>query len=411
MNKKFAKAKRIVKKYKQEHLLQFYNEVEENQKEDLLDQILGTNFNKLNRYYKNSYKDDSIPNNKISPINYYIKSNLNENDKNVYIEIGEKLIKDGNIAVVTLAGGQGTRLGYKGPKGCYEIDVPPKKSLFEFLCDQLKEIYKKYGVYLKWYIMTSISNDAKTKEYFIEKDFFDYPKDKIYFFMQDTLEIINTDGKIILDNFYTLKRASNGNGDIFHAFKGSRLQKTLNNIKYISVSGIDNIILDIVDPLFIGLTSYNKSDVASKSIAKQDLESNDWVFANVNNNVSIIDPKNLTEKMIKSKNKKGNYNYNQVNILAHIFSKRAFINASKQKLPYHRAYKKNDYINEDGIKVVVKEPNSFKFEKFIFDIFKYYKKFTLLEVERNDEFAPIKAFTGNATPETALDLYLKKQNK
>lgn len=411
MNKKFAKAKRIVKKYKQEHLLQFYNEVEENQKEDLLDQILDTNFNKLNRYYKNSYKDDSIPNNKISPINYYIKSNLNENDKNVYIEIGEKLIKDGNIAVVTLAGGQGTRLGYKGPKGCYEIDVPPKKSLFEFLCDQLKEIYKKYGVYLKWYIMTSISNDAKTKEYFIEKDFFDYPKDKIYFFMQDTLEIINTDGKIILDNFYTLKRASNGNGDIFHAFKRSRLQKTLNNIKYISVSGIDNIILDIVDPLFIGLTSYNKSDVASKSIAKQDLESNDWVFANVNNNVSIIDPKNLTEKMIKSKNKKGNYNYNQVNILAHIFSKRAFINASKQKLPYHRAYKKNDYINEDGIKVVVKEPNSFKFEKFIFDIFKYYKKFTLLEVERNDEFAPIKAFTGNATPETALDLYLKKQNK
>ena len=258
--------------------------------------------------------------------------------------------------------------------------------------------------------MTSISNDAKTKEYFIENNFFNYPKDKIYFFMQDTLEIINTDGKVILDNFYTLKRASNGNGDIFHAFKRAGLQKTLSNIKYISVSGIDNIILNIVDPLLIGLTCYNKSNIASKSIAKNDIESSDWIFANVNNKVNIIDPKNLTEKMLKSKNKKGNYNYNQVNILAHIFSKEAFINATKHKLPYHRAYKKNDYINEDGIKVVVKEPNSFKFEKFIFDIFKYYKRFTLLEVERNDEFAPIKAFTGNATPETALELYLKKRN-
>lgn len=409
MNKKFAKAKKIVEKYKQEHLLQFYNEIEDNQKEELLEQILSTNFKKLNRYYKNSYKDDSISNNKISPINYYIKSDISKEEKKIYINIGEKLIKDGNIAVVTLAGGQGTRLGYKGPKGCYEIDVPPKKSLFEFLCDQLKEIYIRYGIYLNWYIMTSISNDEKTKEYFIEKNFFNYPKDKIYFFMQDTLEIINTDGKVILDNFYTLKRASNGNGDVFHAFKRAGLQKTLNNIKYISVSGIDNIVLDIVDPLFIGLINYNKSDIASKSIAKGDIESSDWVFANVNNKVNIIDPKNLSEKMLKSKNKKGNYNYNQVNILAHIFSKEAFINAPKHNLPYHRAYKKNDYINEDGIKVVVKEPNSFKFEKFIFDIFKYYKRFTLLEVERDDEFAPIKAFTGKATPETALELYLKKR--
>lgn len=94
MNKKFAKAKRIVEKYKQEHLLQFYNEIEDNQKEELLEQILSTNFNKLNRYYKNSYKDDSIPNNEISPINYYIKSDISKDEKDKYIKIGENLIKE-----------------------------------------------------------------------------------------------------------------------------------------------------------------------------------------------------------------------------------------------------------------------------------------------------------------------------
>ena len=99
-----------------------------------------------------------------------------------------------------------------------------------------------------------------------------------------------------------------------------------------------------------------------------------------------------------------------MNILSHLFSKKAFLKLTKLKLPYHRAFKKNDYIDNTGMKVVVKEPNSFKFEKFIFDAFKYFNNFTLLEVEKNEEFAPIKSFTGKYTPETAIDLYCKKYN-
>ena len=408
MDGKLKKVQRILKKYNQQHLLYFYNELNKEQKEVLLNQIIKTDFKKMEYIYKKSFEDDSIDWHRISPIDYISKENLNENERNFYKSIGEQIIKNGELAVITLAGGQGTRLGYKGPKGCYEIDVPPKKSLFEFICDKLKKINQQYGVYLNWYIMTSVFNDKETKLYFKEKNYFDYLENKIYFFEQDTLPIITKDGKAILDTIYTIKKGSNGNGDVFKAFEKAGLISTLSKTKWISISGIDNILLEIIDPLFIGLSEYNKSEIASKSIAKEDLKDNDYVFANVDGRPNIIERKNLTEQMIQSKNDNGQYNYNQINILSHLFTTKAFIQATDLNLRYHRAFKKSDFINEEGMKIVVTSPNSFKFERFIFDSFKYYKKFTLLEVKREDEFAPIKAFTGDATPEIALNMYKEK---
>ena len=182
MDGKLKKVQRILKKYNQQHLLYFYNELNKEQKEVLLNQIIKTDFKKMEYIYKKSFEDDSIDWHRISPIDYISKENLNENERNFYKSIGEQIIKNGELAVITLAGGQGTRLGYKGPKGCYEIDVPPKKSLFEFICDKLKKINQQYGVYLNWYIMTSVFNDKETKLYFKEKNYFDYMENKIYFF-------------------------------------------------------------------------------------------------------------------------------------------------------------------------------------------------------------------------------------
>ena len=399
-----------LKKHNQEHLLYFYDKLTDEEKKILLKQIKDTNIKEITNLYKKSFRDYSIESNRITPLKYYSKTLMEDSTKKNYVSIGEEIIKNGKIAVLTMAGGQGTRLGYKGPKGCYELDFKEKKSLFEVICDKLKEVYSKYGVYLKWYIMTSVDNDFKTKEYFENKNYFNYPKDKIYFFKQDTLPIVDKNGRIILDSLYKIKLGSNGNGDVFRAFAKHKLQNTLDDVDWISISGIDNIVLEIIDPLFIGLTIYNKSNVASKSIKKADLEGKDYVFAKVDNYVDLVDPINFTEKQKYEKNTEGLYLYNQMNILSHLFSKKAFLKLTKLKLPYHRAFKKNDYIDNTGMKVVVKEPNSFKFEKFIFDAFKYFNNFTLLEVEKNEEFAPIKSFTGKYTPETAIDLYCKKYN-
>ncbi|MBP3502529.1 MAG: UTP--glucose-1-phosphate uridylyltransferase [Clostridia bacterium] len=407
---KLQKAQTILKKYGQEQLLQFYDELDIYQKELLLDQIVKTNFERLNKIYTKSLTNKIINHKNISPINYFCFEDFSQEKKNEYKLIGDKIIKNNELAVITLAGGQGTRLGYKGPKGCYEIDVPPKKSLFEFLSDKLKKVHIEYGVYLNWYIMTSIFNDEDTKEYFKQKNYFGYDKDKIYFFKQDTLPLVDKEGKIILDNLYTLKEGSNGNGDVFKAFYKSGLLKTTSKINWFTISGIDNILLEIIDPILLGLMVSNKSNVAAKSIAKENINDKDWVFAKVNNKVNIINPKHLTADMLNSKNERGKYNYNQINILSHIFDKKTFIKAIDLKLPYHRAFKKNDYINKEGVKTVPSEPNTFKFEKFIFDAFKISKNFTLLEVKKEDEFAPIKAFSGNETPEIALAMYLNKKN-
>ena len=216
--------------------------------------------------------------------------------------------------------------------------------------------------------------------------------------------IIDINAKVILETPYSIKTGSNGNGDVFRAFSDAGFLDELeqNNIEWVFIGGIDNILLKLVDPLFLGLTVAGNYQIASKSIRKVDLASSDWVFANVDGHPSIIDPKNLD---IKDMDK-----YNQKNILAHLFSVSALRKLSNIELPYHRAFKKCDFINSEGMKEVPMKPNSFKFEKFIFDAFALFDKILLLEIESNEEFAPIKSFTGNETPETALELYKKHYN-
>lgn len=412
MDEKLKEIIPVLEKYQQMHLIDFYDELDEKEKEELINQIKKIDFNFLNKLYINSFKNDVIDYKTIAPIDYYSKYDIQEKEK--YVQIGEEILKNNKLAVITLAGGMGSRLGFKGPKGTYELQLPPDekhKSLFEFICDKLKEANQKYNCCIPWYIMTSPSNDERTKKYFELHNYFGYPQDKIIFFKQYTIHILDINGKIMLDNIGKLKRDSNGNGDIFNAFKKAKQEETLKDIDWISVSGIDNILLDIVDPLFIGLTAFNKSSIASKSVAKRDLDSKTWVFAKIKDRVEIVNPVYLTEKMKKEKDENGKYKYNQINILAHLFSKEAFLKCAELDIPYHRAFKKTDYINEEGMKMVVQEPNSFKFEKFIFDVFKYFDNFTLLEVDESLEFAPIKAFTGMATPERALEMYVRKMKR
>lgn len=393
----------ILKKYNQEYLLNFFNELTSSEKEILLSQIHNINFAEINDLYIRSNMDDSISFDRISPIPFFEKSKLSNEEINYYSQIGNDAINSEKLAIITLAGGQGTRLGYKGPKGSYEIDVPPKKSLFEFACDNLKKLQRKTGISLRWYIMTSPTNDKATKDYFEAKDYFGYSKQKVNFFIQSTLPIIDVNANVILETPYSIKTGSNGNGDVFKSFASSGFIDELetNNIEWIFIGGIDNILLKLIDPLFLGLTIAGNYQIASKSIRKLDLSTSDWVFANVDGRPSIIDPQNIKADIDK---------YNQKNILAHLFSLDALKKLSNVDLPYHRAFKKCDFINSEGMKEVPLKPNSFKFEKFIFDAFSFFDRILLLEVNPSEEFAPIKAFTGNETPETALELYKKYYN-
>lgn len=410
MIQNYEKAKDVLEKYHQEHLLNFYDELNNEEKAFLINQICHIDFEQIFNLYEASKIDEVIPQNLIEPLAYIVKKDLTNEEIAYYEQIGKEIILNRKCAVVTLAGGQGTRLGYKGPKGTFELDIIPKKSLFEILCDNLKNIREKYNVTIPWYIMTSIYNDEATKKFFEDKNYFGYPKNMIFFFKQGELPLIDISGNLILEETYKIKEASNGNGDVFRSMKKYNI---LNNMKekqieWVFFSGVDNVTLDIVDPLLLGLTILHNNLIASKTLLKENAQDKDWIFARRNGKPAIINSCHLTNSMNEAKNKDGNYLYREINMLAHLFHISALDILSEVKLPYHRAFKKNTFVNDEGMKQVPETPNTFKFETFIFDAFSLFDDIELLRVEAEDEFAPIKDFNGIHNPEVAKELYEKK---
>ena len=160
--------------------------------------------------------------------------------------------------------------------------------------------------------------------------------------------------------------------------------------------------------MFLGLTISHNKLIASKTLFKENVQERDWIFALKNGKPSIIDSCHLTNSMKIAKNKEGHYLYREMNMLAHLFHVSSLDKIANTYLPYHRAFKKNTFVNEGGMKQVPDGPNTFKFETFIFDAFSLFDEIELLRVEREDEFAPIKDFNGVYNPETARELYEKK---
>lgn len=410
MNNKLKKAQQILSHYNQEHLLQFYDEISDSQKELLLDQIFRIDFEQILNLYDISMEDDSVPYNKISPLNHFEKNMYTREELSYYTEIGEREIKSGSFAVVTMAGGQGTRLGYKGPKGTYEIDFEPeKKSLFQIMCEDIQRINKKFNIIIPWYIMTSEENDQQTKDFFKTHNYWGYPKNRITFFTQGKLPLITVDKKLFLQEPYLIKEASNGNGNVFNSMKKHGIIENLekNNIKWISFGGIDNILLKNVDAFFLGLAIEKKQKIASKSIFKQTPLEKTAVYCKKYGKPAILDYVQINLDLSNLKDKNGMFLYREANMLSHLMNISAVKKVSDIELRYHRAFKKNAFVNDEGMKQVPDKPNSFKFENFIFDAFSFFDDMLLLRVDANDEFAPIKDFTGIYNPDTAKAKYNK----
>ena len=171
MDKNLGEIKALLKKYGQEHLLNNYDNLDDKAKVELINQIQSIDFDLMNNLYKTTKENKTNSNDKITPIDYMDKFKLNDKYK-YYENIGKKAIKEGKLAAVTMAGGQGTRLGHSGPKGTYDIGLDSHKSLFELLCDGLKEEGKKYGVTIPWFIMTSKENNKETVDFFEKNKYF-----------------------------------------------------------------------------------------------------------------------------------------------------------------------------------------------------------------------------------------------
>ncbi len=394
-----------LKKYGQEHLLKFYDNLDENKKEKLLEQIENIDFELINSLYDSTKGNAKKDNAKIEPIDFIDKYKLNDKYK-YYEEIGKKAIKAGELAVVTMAGGQGTRLGHSGPKGTFDIGLDSHKSLFELLCDSIKEEAKKYDVQIPWFIMTSKENNKDTIEFFKKNKYFGYEKN-IYFFIQGELPMIDTEGKILIGENGLIKLAADGHGGVYESLVKSNMVNKMKELgcKWVFIGGVDNCLAKMVDPVLMGIAIDKNVTAAGKSVVKANPHEKVGAFCKKNGKPSVVEYSEITDEMAEAVDENGELLYGESHILCNLFSVDAIERMGSNPLPYHIAFKKATYIDKDGNKVVPTSPNAFKFEAFLFDAFGEVDDMAILRVKREEEFAPVKNASGVDSPETARKLY------
>ncbi len=413
MEERLKKVKELLKKYNQEHLLINYDKLDDAKKEELLGQIENIDFDLMNELYENAKKPVDLGKVTIEPIEHVDKSKLTVSEKEMYTKKGIEAIKYNKFAVVTMAGGQGTRLGHTGPKGTYIFEPSLNKSIFEALCDTLREAWMKYDTVIPWYLMTSRENNKATVEFFEKNNYFGYPKEAVKFFIQGQLPMIGLDGKILLTEEGLVKEAANGHGGTLQSMDKSKVIEEMkkNGIEWVFINGVDNVLVKPVDPLLIGMSIHNKVLGAVKSIEKTDPKEKVGVFCRKNKKVGVVEYTEISEQMANQRDDYGSLVFGDANAIFHLYNIKGLEKVSECKLPYHTAVKKANYMDENGKIVKAEKPNAYKFEMFIFDSYERFDDVVVLRVKREEEFAPIKNAEGQDSPETARKLYRDYMNK
>ena len=402
----FENVERKIRRYGQEHLLDYYDELPEGElKNKFKEQLENIDFELIDSLYKKTASKESDNNVNIEPINYWDKERLG-GKYDFYEEIGKEAIRKGKLAAVTMAGGQGTRLGHEGPKGTYDIGLDSHKSLFELLCDGLKEAEKKYEVDIPWFIMTSSENNADTIEFFKKNKYFGYEKN-VYFFEQGQLPMVDTEGKILIGEDGLIKEAADGHGGVYESLVKSNMLEKMKElgVEWVFIGGVDNCLVKMVDPVLMGLSIYKGVTAAGKSVVKANPKEKVGAFCRKNGRPNVIEYSEISDEMAEARDEAGELLYGESHILCNLFNISAIERMGSNPLPYHCAYKKATYIDKNGNKIVPDSPNAYKFEAFLFDAFGDLDDMVILRVKREEEFAPVKNATGVDSPETARELY------
>ena len=404
----------LLKEYNQEHIIRFLDKLDEEKQEELIKQIHRIDFHQITELYNNTKKEIEFKESKIEPLKYLDKAKLTDRQRKTFDELGVASIKSGEYAVVTMAGGQGTRLGHQGPKGTFKLDVYGKgKYLFEILAENLKQAKENYGVTIPWYIMTSKENNAETVAFLEKHNYFGYDRNNVTIFTQSELPLVDQEGKLLIGKDFTIKEASDGNGGTYSSLRASGCLAEMKEkgIKWVFIGGVDNVLLKMADVTLLGMAISQNVQIASKSVVKDNPHERVGVFGKMNGHPKVIEYTELPTKMAEQRDRKGELKYGESHIMCNLYTIDAIEKISEEPLIYHSAFKKNSYIDEDGKEIIPQEPNSYKFESFIFDAFELFDDIAILRGKREDDFAPVKNKEGVDSPRTAKELYEKFWNK
>ena len=335
------------------------------------------------------------------PASYFPLAPENAEQKTLYdkaFKHGEVLIRNGRTAAFTVAGGQGTRLGYDGPKGTLPVSPVKKKPLFQLFAEQILGISKQYEVTIPWYIMCSPLNLEATTAHFEKNNYYGLGKENVKFFAQGVMPATDFEGNLLRASQDSLALSPNGHGGSLKALidSGSVADMAKRGIEHVSYFQVDNPLVSTINPLFIGLHDLQQSDMSSRSLTKTGPFEKLGNFVSIGDRITIIEYSDLPEEKALEKEDDGRIKYRAGSPAIHIL-RRDFIEqfaSGEIKLPYHRAEKKVSYIDDNGNLINPDEPNAVKFETFVFDALPLAKNPLILEAERLEEFSPVKNMKG-----------------
>ncbi|MCP4179937.1 MAG: UDPGP type 1 family protein [bacterium] len=404
-------------KHNQGHLLTFWDELNQSQKNKLAEQIKNINWDQLDELIKNyviKKPETKIPDD-LSPAPYYPMMPKSGDQVELYAEaerIGKALVSESKIAAFTVAGGQGTRLGFDGPKGTYPITPIKGKTLFQYFAETIKRASEKYDVEIPWYIMTSKLNNEETVNFFKDNNYFNLSEKNVMFFQQGTMPVMDRDGKVLLDSKDSLSLSPDGHGGSLLALRKSGALDDMKKrgIEYVSYFQVDNPLVSIINPLFIGLHSFTNSEMSAVMLAKTGPYEKLGNFCVSEGKTMIIEYSDMPDELVEKTDDKGSLCFISGSPAIHIISV-DFVDKLTANfvidLPWHRADKKVSYVDFTGRRITPEEINAVKLESFIFDSLPLAEKTMILEAKRENEFAPTKNKTGVDSVESCREMLIK----
>ncbi len=392
------------------HVFKWWREIGQDGRDRLLRQLSSIDFDELRELYRRHREGaDALPR-ELEPAEVVPLATTREHAEacGQIRRVGEKAIAAGEVAAFVVAGGQATRLGIEFPKGALEITPIKQKSIFEHHVEKIRALSKRHGNRLPFYIMTSETNDGETREFFEKNAYFGLDPADVFFFKQEMMPSLDLEGRLVMDAKDHVFASPNGHGGSITALKnsGALADMKARSIKHIFYFQVDNILINMADPLFLGHHITRRAEMSAKVAPKRDPEEKVGVVCRAESAVVVIEYSDLPDEHRYATREDGCLKFSAGNLAIHIldvdFVER--LNAEKHSLPFHIAEKPIPYLNEHGELVKPKEKNGLKFEMFVFDALCRAKNTVILEVNRDEEFAPIKNRAGEDTPDTAKEL-------
>lgn len=397
---------RILDHFDQPHIMEHYHSLSSHQKTAFLETNSGLDFSLVFKLYRdfckpaNSARSPSV----IRPPRVVVlpEDTAARGDAARARTIGESLIQQQKVAVLIVAGGQGSRLGFEGPKGTFPLSPVKGKTLFQLFAEQVKALSNRFSATIPLLIMTSDDNHDDTVQFFRQNASFGLPPQAIHFFSQGVLPAVSPQGKLILRDEVHLYTSPNGHGGSLKALSDSGLLAQLTGAGYeeLFYCQVDNPLVRIADPVFLGYHRLADSEVSTKVVRRRSVEEKVGVYLEVNGKDAVIEYSDLDESYMSALDEKGGILYWAGNTAIHLFSLSFIKDLTRDgfALPHHCAKKSAYVVSSDW------EPASidvWKFETFVFDAIPLAKKACCMEVARQEEFAPVKNKEGADSPETA----------